>query len=281
MTTSETKSGVVELARDVYVWLSEGRTNSGFIVGDDSVLVIDSNRAPSVAREIIADVKRVTDKPIRYVIDTHYHWDHLFGNQEFPGSVIIGQANVRIELEQYGESMRERIIRDQPDYAEEMKTVQIRPPEVTFEDKLSLHFAGRRIDLLYFGYAHTKGDIFIYLPDDRVVYTGDCIAARRAPAMMDGHIRSWVTVDDRVLELDVERFGPGHGVVGTKQDMVEARTFMADFWQGCVSAFREGKSEDEAFASLKLEGKYAGWESLDRTRIGVRRAYMELKGELR
>lgn len=282
MATSETKTGVIELARGVYARIfPEGRTNSGFIVGDDAVLLIDSNRVPSVTREILQDIKRVTDKPVRYVIDTHCHWDHTFGNQVFAECVIIGHANCRMEMEEYGEAMRARALRDRPEHADELKTVQIRPPELTFEGRLALYFGGRRLDLLYYGYAHTRGDIFIYLPDDRILYTGDVVTVGRAPAMMDGYIRSWISVDDQLLGLDVAQIAPGHGTVGTKADIETGRAFIADLWMGAERAFQEGKSEEEALASMKLEERYGAWPNLDRARVGVQRAYMELRGELR
>ena len=88
---------IVELAGGVYARLHEGLTNAGVIVGDDGVLVIDSLRVPSFARDLIQDVRHLSDKPIRYVIDTHSHWDHSWGNEEFPDSTIIGHANCRSE----------------------------------------------------------------------------------------------------------------------------------------------------------------------------------------
>lgn len=281
MTTSEAKTGIIELARGVYARIyPESRTNYGFIVGDDAVLVIDTKQVPSVARELIAEIRRVTDKPVRYVINTHFHWDHCFGNQEFPGAVIIGHAECRRELEEYGEEMRQDRARRNPEHAEELQTVQIRPPELTFTDRLALYFGGRRLDLLYFGYAHTRGDIFIYLPDDRVLYTGDVVLTQRAPAMMDGFPRSWVPVAERLLSLDVEQIAPGHSFIGTKQDLIEGHAFVADLWKGAEQAFREGKSEEEAYKSLRLEERYGHWDALDRVQVGIARAYMELRGEL-
>lgn len=104
MMSNGAKTEIVEVARGVYARLHDGLTNAGIIVGDDSVLVIDSLRVPSFARELRADVRRLTDKPVQYLVDTHGHWDHAFGNEEFTDATIVGHVNCRRELEEYGEA---------------------------------------------------------------------------------------------------------------------------------------------------------------------------------
>jgi cyclase len=280
MTTTSRPGTLVELTRGVYARLHEGLTNAGIIVGDDSVLVIDSLRVPSYARELIADVRRVSDKPIQYLIDTHYHWDHSFGNQEFAGSTIIGHVNCRRELEELGEASRERVVAARNEWSDEVATVQIRLPDVTFDGRLTLYYGGRPVDLLYLGNAHTTGDIFIYLPEDKIVFTGDVAQDGGVPYMLDGHMRDWVETDTRLLDLDVERFGPCHGPVGEKPALVTARDFMAALVRETERAIADGRDEAGTRESVAaaLQGEYGGWRGFDRLGDGVTRAYRQLRG---
>ena len=120
---------MVEMAGGVFARLHEGLTNAGIIIGDEGVLLIDSLRVPSFARDLIADVRRLTDKPVRYVIDTHSHWDHSWGNEEFPEAVIVGHANCRAEMVdlEFTEAWRERIRERADPWAEEALAVASGP----------------------------------------------------------------------------------------------------------------------------------------------------------
>jgi glyoxylase-like metal-dependent hydrolase (beta-lactamase superfamily II) len=167
MTTPGTE--IVELEAGVYARLHEGLTNAGIIIGDDSVLVIDSLRVPSFARDLIQDVKTITDKPIGFVIDTHSHWDHSWGNEEFPDATIIGHKNCYAEMidVEWNEEWRKKVVSSNDPWSEEGHLVNITPPNMTFETSMQLYFGGRELDLKYFGRAHTSGDIYIHLPKEK------------------------------------------------------------------------------------------------------------------
>jgi cyclase len=270
----------VEVASGVFARLHEGLTNAGIIVADDGVLIIDSLRVPSFARDLIADVRHLSDKPIRYVIDTHSHWDHSWGNEEFPDSTIIGHANCRSEMLSIEGNERwiERIVAQDMPWSAEAQTVNITPPSVTFETSMQLYFGGRRIDLRYLGRAHTSGDLFVHLPDDRLLFTGDVAQGGGVPFMMDGYIQDWVQTDDRLLELDAERFVAGHGPVGERPALAEAREFIAALASGTAAAKADG--QDEATARTKvtseLEDRFGGWRGFDRVEDSVGFAFRQL-----
>ena len=156
---------IIELETGVFARLHEGLTNAGIIVGDDSVLIIDSLRVPSFARDLIKDVKDITDKPIQFVIDTHSHWDHSWGNEEFPDATIIGHKNCYAEMidVEWNEQWRKKVTSSNDPWSEEGNIVNITPPNMTFETSMQLYFGGRELDLKYFGSAHTSGDIYICL----------------------------------------------------------------------------------------------------------------------
>ncbi len=280
MTTTTGRTEIVELANGVFARLHEGLTNAGILVGDDAVLVIDSLRVPSYARDLIADVRRLSDKPIRYVIDTHAHWDHAFGNQEFPDSILVGHVNCRRELEEYGELWRDNVVKRQNEWSEEVRTVEIRPPTLTFDSRLELHFGGRRVDLVYLGRAHTSGDLFVHLPDDGLLFTGDVAQDGGVPYMLDGYMREWIETDARLLELPFERFMAGHGPIGEKPAVAESREFFVALVAGTEAAIREGQDEATARDSVTagMQQRFGGWRGFDRVGEGVGRAYRELKG---
>lgn len=271
---------IVELARGVYARLHEGLTNAGIIVGDDGVLIIDSLRVPSFARDLIADVRHVSDKPVRYVVDTHSHWDHSWGNQEFPDAHIIGHANCRHEMLSADdvERWREQVVADGAPWSEEAKTVNVTPPGITFERSMQIYLDDRRIELRYLGRAHTSGDLFVHLPDDGLVFTGDVAQDGGVPYMFDGYIRDWVRTDERLLALDAERFVSGHGPVGERAALAEARDFIAAFASSTARAVAEGRDESAASerVTAELSERFGGWRGFDRVEESVRYAHRQL-----
>lgn len=281
MATGDTQ--IVELATGVYARLHEGLTNGGIIVGDEGVLLVDSLRVPSFARHLIEDVRKLTDKPIRYVIDTHSHWDHSWGNEEFPDSTIIGHANCRAEMLdlEAREWWMNRVVSSGESWSEEAKTVNVTPPNLTFDEKMSLYFAGRRIDLLYLGRAHTSGDVFIHLPDDRLLFTGDVAQDGGVPFMLDGYLEDWVGTDTRLTELDCERFMAGHGPIGEPPALLEARDFIATLVEGTRAAIADGQDRAAAAARVtaSMSERFGGWRGFERVQDSVAYAYDQIRGD--
>lgn len=272
------RTEIVELADGVFARLHDGLTNAGIIIGDDGVLVIDSLRVPSFARELRADVRRLTDQPVRYLVDTHGHWDHAFGNEVFADVTIVGHVNCRRELEELGEAWRRGVVARNTEWSAEVQAVRITPPDLTFDGRLTFRFGGRRIDLVYLGRAHTSGDIFIHLPDDDLLFTGDVAQDGGVPFMMDGHMRDWVETDTRILDLPFERFVSGHGPVGGRAAMIEARDFIADLVAASEAAFRDGQDVAQAThrVTRALEGRYGGWRGFARVGDGVARLHGQI-----
>ena len=174
---------LIELETGVFARLHEGLTNAGIIVGDDGVLVIDSLRVPSFARDLIRDVRHITDKPIQYVVDTHSHWDHSWGNEEFPEATIIGHDNCYREMVdvEWNSKWRESVVSSGDPWSEEAGLVTITPPNLTFETSMRLYFGGRELHLKYLGRAHTGGDTHIHLPVRWHRLLRGCRAGWRSP----------------------------------------------------------------------------------------------------
>ena len=219
--------------------------NSPIIVTDTEAIIIDSEITPAAARALVADLKAITDKPVRYVIDSHYHYDHAHGNQIFAPEVqVIGHENTRRRmltnvLEQYTyltsvepvparvAALRQRIsaetdpqqkaalerqVANSLSYLEQVKETKVTPPNVTLDRKMTLFRGGREIQLLYFGRGHTDTDVVVYLPKERIVCTGDLMESVIS-YMGDAYAEEWPATLDRLMALDFDTVMPGHGVV--------------------------------------------------------------------
>jgi glyoxylase-like metal-dependent hydrolase (beta-lactamase superfamily II) len=219
--------------------------NSPIIVTDTEAIIIDSEITPAAARALVADLKAITDKPVRYVIDSHYHYDHAHGNQIFAPEVqVIGHENTRRRmltnvLEQYTyltsvepvparvAALRQRIsaetdpqqkaalerqVANSLSYLEQVKETRVTPPNVTLDRKMTLFRGGREIQLLYFGRGHTDTDVVVYLPKERIVCTGDLMESVIS-YMGDAYAEEWPATLDRLMALDFDTVMPGHGVV--------------------------------------------------------------------
>ena len=279
MTTPGTE--IVELEAGVYARLHEGLTNAGIIIGDDSVLVIDSLRVPSFARDLIQDVKTITDKPIGFVIDTHSHWDHSWGNEEFPDATIIGHKNCYAEMidVEWNEEWRKKVVSSNDPWSEEGNLVNITPPNMTFETSMQLYFGGRELDLKYFGRAHTSGDIYIHLPKEKIVFTGDVAQDGGVPYLGDCYPADWPETDNQLASLPIERFMSGHGPIGDHNALVEAKDFIHTLVDSVKHAIADGQDSFQAskYVINEMSPKYGDWRSFDRIGENLPSVYDKLK----
>lgn len=278
-TTPGTK--IVELETGVYARLHEGLTNSGIIVGDNGVLVIDSLRVPSFARDLIQDVRHITGKPIQYVIDTHSHWDHTWGNEEFPEATIIGHENCYAEMVDVegNRQWMDKIKAANDPWSAEAQLVNITPPNLTFETSMQLYFGGREITLKYLGKAHTSGDIVIQLTKERLLFTGDVAQDGGVPYLGDSYPEEWPETDNKIVELPIERFVSGHGPVGNHEALMGARDFIHSLVDQLKSAIQDGQDEATASSSVldALKPEYGDWRSFDRLGEVMPIVYKKLK----
>ena len=272
---------IIELETGVFARLHEGLTNAGIIVGDDSVLIIDSLRVPSFARDLIKDVKDITDKPIQFVIDTHSHWDHSWGNEEFPDATIIGNKNCYAEMidGEWNEQWRKKVTSSNDPWSEEGNIVNITPPNMTFETSMQLYFGGRELDLKYFGRAHTSGDIYIHLPKEKIVFTGDVAQDGGVPYLGDCYPVDWPDTDNKLAALPIERFMSGHGPIGDHKALECARDFIHNLVDSVKSAIADGQNSVQASESViaQLTPEYGNWRSFDRIGENLTSVYEKLK----
>ncbi len=279
--TTTAGTEIIELETGIYARLQEGLTNAGIIVGDNGVMVIDSLRVPSFARDLIQDVRSITSKPIQYVIDTHSHWDHTWGNEVFPEATIIGHENCYEEMVdvEWNQQWRDKIVASDEPWAEEAGLVKITPPKLTFETSMRLFFGGREIILKYLGKAHTSGDIFIHLPGDKIVFTGDVAQDGGVPYLGDSYPEEWLETDNRMVELPVDRFVSGHGPVGNHEALMQARGFIHSLVNHTKTAIQEGQDEANAVTYVigALNPEFGGWRGFERLSETLPVVYGKLK----
>jgi glyoxylase-like metal-dependent hydrolase (beta-lactamase superfamily II) len=187
--------------------------NIGAVLCGDGVLVIDTRAHHGQARDLLADLGRITPNPVRWVVNTHHHWDHTFGNAVFLPAPIWGHERCALALRLRGERMRQEVKEWAPAYAHLFDDVVITPPDHTFEASATLALAGRTIVLQYLGRGHTDNDIVAAVPDAGVLFAGDLVEESGPPAFHDAFPLEWPDTLSGLLPLVSGPLVPGHGGV--------------------------------------------------------------------
>ena len=282
---AQSQTGIIEVGANAYAFIqAEGATNGGFIVGEEGVIIVEALMTKALTEQVKAEVKKVTSLPIRSVIATHFHGDHTFGNQYYLPASILGHAECRDELIEKWDLSVERFASryddTDPVQAAEFRNARITPPDVVFHnEKMTLYLGNKRIELYYFGKAHTRGDILTYLPDDKLMYAGDVATNAGAPFTMDGYPASWVSVLEKLEALDVETIVPGHGPVGDKGMATTEREFLAGLTSETRKRLDSGMSVEKAVADITVPG-FESWSEGEGFETSVERLYLELRGQI-
>ncbi len=289
-------TGLQEVGPNTYAYLqhdgSWGISNAGFLAGDDGLLVIDATMVAAMAEAFIQEIRRISFKPFRHLINTHSHPDHTGGNRLFTGAEIISHRICREEMAGTWsrppagglpggpmslmprtpalERMFEMVAND-PDR-------HIPLPNVTYEDSLTLHYGETEVQLLYYGPAHTFGDTLVYFPQSKVLFAGD-VAFFYSMPLVGGKVGGWLEVIDRIKDLDVELIVPGHGPAGGEQELEDEREYFEFVMEQSRTYFDRGMTPEEAVNEIDL-GPYAEWPESERFIANVAVAYRELRGEL-
>jgi cyclase len=236
--TAFAQKGLTKIAENVYSYVDVKKdsyansfgANAGIIIGKDGIVAVDTLLSAKEAKRFIRDIRAVSKKPIKYVINTHYHLDHAFGNSEFAklGAVIIAHRNSRENLQKAGEAT----LKGYKDYGipkEAMEGTRIALPRLTYDSKMTIDLGDQKVELIHAGPAHTNGDTLVVLPAKKVVFAGDVLFTNFHPFLAEGDLTSWPKVLDSLLALDADKIIPGHGPVSAKKDIEEMKAYLALF----------------------------------------------------
>jgi cyclase len=207
-------------------------SNAGIIIGKDFLVAVDSLMSAREAQRFIKDINKVSKKPIKFLINTHYHLDHSLGNSEFAkrGVVIISHANDKANMKKAGEGMLQYAkqcgLSDQ-----DMKGTKLAYPTLTFDDQVTLDLVNNRIEILFIGPSHTTGSVLVFVPQEKVLFTGDMLFTDYHPYLGEANIEGWLKVLDYIMGMKVDKIIPGHGPVSTKKDVANLKNYLTVFDQ--------------------------------------------------
>ena len=252
--------------------------NTAIIESDDGVVIVDTHSKPSAARVIVERVRDLTPKPVRYVVNTHFHWDHWHGNEVYPAAypnaeIVTNQitreamvkkglkrirdhvrlvpgeiANLKADLAAAGNPERRAQIaadlRLAESYLAEVAALKPALPTIAFEQTMKLYRRDREIHLLHLGRAHTEGDVFVYLPKEKVVITGDAVIGW-TPFMGDGYPEDWGATLDRLAQLDFTHIIMGHGEPAGRDWLGMFRGYVHDMVEAVRAEVATGATLDE------------------------------------
>ncbi len=248
------------------VWFREGdlahlgHCNNIVIEMKDYLIVVDAN-FPSGARATMADVKKISSKPVKYVFDTHHHGDHAYGNPIWTeaGVTTLAYKGVADEMKRYEPKRWQESAKQRQDVADLHRTTA-EPPKQTFDkDLFVIEDGSRRVEFHFFGWAHTRGDGFVYLPKEQVLCTGDAVANGPHNYTADANIGNWPNVVANAQKLQIKYVLPGHGVPGGTEVLAGQASFMKELHSAVKKAIGQGRKLDEIKTSVKLPDSVKHW----------------------
>ena len=285
--TADRKATLEQVGPGLYAFTAEGDPNSGVIVGDDGVMVVDAQPTPALASELIARVGKITDRPIRYVLLTHYHASRTLGASAYKGAEILASDATRALIAERGKAdMDSQAGRFPRLFAGAETTPGPTWPTLSFPDEISVWLGRREVRVLHIGRGHTAGDLIAAVPDAGAVFTGDLVEHQVAPYCGDAHFGDWPATLEHLAELQANVIVPGRGsTLATPQAAAGAIEAAADFISTLHGSVQEsvakGRSLKEAFEFVRLamDPKYKSLGLYEhRLPFNVARAYDEARG---
>ena len=276
-----------KLSDNAYAYTAEGDPNTGIVIGDNAVMVIDTQATPVMAQDVIRRIREVTDKPIKYVVLSHYHAVRVLGASAYGADHVIAS-----------EATREMIVeRGQQDYLSEVqrfprlfRSVETVPgltwPTITFTDRMSLWLGSVEVQIIHAGRGHTKGDTIVWLPKERVLFSGDLVEYGATPYCGDAHLQDWPQTLQKLRDLKPLALVPGRGDALTTERDVEdglagTQAFVTELYEEVKKRAQANESLKQAYegAMRALQPRYGNWVIFEHCMpFDVSRAYDEAKG---
>jgi len=309
--SAQGRDRLVGLSENVYARIASPNGNavgnSGFIILENSVLVFDTHFTPLAAQELLTEIRSLTNNPVRYVINSHFHPDHTHGNQAFPEALLISNDGTRHNILQKDlpslnrtisvtttqlENMQERArnekdpdrldtlhrqIQTNEDYLATLANLKISAPFVVLEDFFNIQDGPIEIGLRFLGQGHTDSDIIMIVPSGKIAFLGDLFFNQAIPNVQDAKVLQWMETLGRILELDTEQFVPGHGPVGNRQDVMRFLAYFEDLRALVEPYVIRGDNVELAMQEIQLPVKYSRYRFQNFFPANVQKMYAELK----
>jgi glyoxylase-like metal-dependent hydrolase (beta-lactamase superfamily II) len=274
-----------QLSEHAYAYTAEGDPNTGVIVGDDCVMVIDTQATPVMAADVIRRIREVTSKPIKYVVLSHYHAVRVLGASAYAPEHVIASEDTLSLIKERGEQDKASEIGRFPRLFRAVESVPagLTWPTLTFTGKMTLWLGKLEVQLLQLGRGHTKGDTVAWLPQERILFAGDLVEFDATPYAGDAYFSDWPTTLDAVAALKPAKLVPGRGAALVDETQVAAglrgtRDFIADVYASVQASAKAGLDLKAAYqqALAHVRPKYGHWVIFDHCMpFDVSRAYDE------
>ena len=278
----EKKVSFDKLSDNAYAYTAEGDPNTGIIIGDDAVLVADTQATPVMAQEVVRRIREVTDKPIKYVVLTHYHAVRVLGASGYkPQEIIASQDTYDLIVERGEQDMKSEIER----FPRLFRAVESVPgltwPTMTFKGEMTLWLGKLEVKLMQLGRGHTKGDTVVWLPQQKILLSGDLVEYDATPYAGDCYYEDWPRTLDAIAALKPQKLVPGRGPALQTPDQVQAglastRGFVSELYASVKEAVSAGKDLNTVYKETyaRLKPKYGQWVIFDHCMpFDVTRAY--------
>src|SRR5579883_3618819 len=208
------------LSDNAYAYTAQGDPNTGIVIGDDAVLVVDTQATPVMAEDVIRRIRTVTDKPIKYVVLSHYHAVRVLGASGYGAEhIICSEATRELIVERGAQDYKSELQRF-PRLFQAVETVPgLTWPTITFKDRMSIWLGKLQVDIIHAGRGHTKGDTIVWLPEERTLFSGDLVEYGATPYCGDAHYKDWPETLQKLRDLRPETLVPGRGdaLIGEQQ----------------------------------------------------------------
>ena len=281
----EKKVSFTRLSDHAYAYTAEGDPNTGIIIGDDAVMVIDTQATPVMAQDVIRRIREVTDKPIKYVLLSHYHAVRVLGASAYEPEHVIASEDTLALIKERGEQDKASEIARFPRLFRAVESVPpgLTWPTITFSGKMTLWLGKLEVQLLQLGRGHTKGDTVAWLPQERILFSGDLVEFDATPYAGDAYFQDWPQTLDNIAALKPVKLVPGRGAALENEAQVAAglsgtRNFIADVYASVKPGAVAGKDLKTVYAQAMhaIRPKYGHWVIFDHCMpFDVSRAYDE------
>ncbi len=274
-----------KLSEHAYAYTAEGDPNTGIIIGDDAVMVIDTQATPVMAQDVIRRIREVTDKPIKYVLLSHYHAVRVLGASAYGAEHIIASEDTRDLIVERGQFDKDSEIGRFPRLFQNVESVPdgLTWPTMTFNKKITLWLGKLEVQILQLGRGHTKGDTVAWLPEEKILFSGDLVEFGATPYAGDAYFKDWPQTLDNLAALKPEKLVPGRGAALQTPEQVQeglagTRAFISDLYESVKASAAKGEDLRKVYEATfaKLQPKYGNWVIFNHCMpFDVTRAYDE------